>query len=200
MGDSPAVTAIEHIIYSQGAHLEESFSPSTSDAANFYNTYIDTWMLTDQDHDETDEENDSEELPLTVNDITNNRERKNELLKKRREKNSPLIWVMINRCWILKKKDMLISQFEKSNEGLNASISKISKTMESMGYAVQQCVGIIGTLIMQHSSPYQYFMNNQNIQSNATNVTKPNYNAGYDTAQCNFSSYVDEVKDISSNS
>ena len=95
---------------------------------------------------------------------------------------------------------MLISQFEKSNEGLNASISKISKTMESMGYAVQQCVRIIGTLMMQHSSPYQYFMNNQNIQSNATNVTKPNYSAGYDTAQCNFSSYVDEVKDISSNS
>ena len=93
-------------------------------------------MLTNQDHDETDEQNDSEELPLTVNDITNNRERKNELLKKRREKNSPLIWVMINRYWILKKKDMLISQFEKSNEGLNASISKISKTMESMGYAV----------------------------------------------------------------
>ena len=48
-------------------------------------------MLTNQDHDETDEQNDSEEIPLTVNDITNNRERKNELLKKRREKNSPLI-------------------------------------------------------------------------------------------------------------
>ena len=157
-------------------------------------------MLTNQDHDETDEQNDSEELPLTVNDITNNRERKNELLKKRREKNSPLIWVMINRCWILKKKDMLISQFEKSNEGLNASISKISKTMESMGYAVQQCVRIIGTLMMQHSSPYQYFMNNQNIQSNATNVTKPNYNAGCDTAQCIFSSFLDKVKDITSNS
>lgn len=95
---------------------------------------------------------------------------------------------------------MLISQLEKSNEGLNASISKISKTMESMGYAVQQCVRIIGTLMMQHSSPYQYFMNNQNIQSNATNVTKPNYNAGYDTAQCIFSSFLDKVKDITSNS
>ena len=91
MGDSLAVIAIEHSIYSQGEHLEESFSPSTSDVTNCYDTYIDTRMLTDQDHDETDEENDSEELPLTVNDITNNRERKNELLKNRREKNSRLI-------------------------------------------------------------------------------------------------------------
>ena len=76
MGDSPAVTAIEHSIYSQGVHLEESFSPSASDAANCYDTSIDTQMLTNQDHDETDEQNDSEELPLTVNDITNNREEK----------------------------------------------------------------------------------------------------------------------------
>ena len=91
MRDSLAVIAIEHRIYSQGEHLEESFSPSTSDVANCYDTYIDTRMLTDQDHDETDEENDSEELPLTVNDTTNNRERKNELLKNRREKNSRLI-------------------------------------------------------------------------------------------------------------
>ena len=35
---------------------------------------------------------------------------------------------------VLKRK--LISQFEKSDEELNASISKISKTMESMGYTV----------------------------------------------------------------
>ena len=99
---------------------------------------------------------------------------------------------------LLKRK--LISQFEKSDEELNASISKISKTMESIGNAMQQCIGKMGGLMMQHSSPYQYFMNNQNIQSNTNNVRRSNYNAGYDTAQRNFSTFVDEVNDVSSNS
>ena len=53
---------------------------------------------------------------------------------------------------LLKRK--LISQFEKSDEELNASISQISKTMESISNAIQQCVGITGGLMMQHSSPY----------------------------------------------
>ena len=69
---------------------------------------------------------------------------------------------------VLKRK--LISQFEKSDKELNASLSKISKTIESIGNPMQQCVGIMGGLMMQHSSSYQYFMNNQNIQSNANNV------------------------------
>ena len=69
---------------------------------------------------------------------------------------------------VLKRK--LISQFEKSDEELNASLSKISKTIEFIGNPMQQCVGIMGGLMMQHSSSYQYFMNNQNIQSNANNV------------------------------
>ena len=43
-------------------------------------------------------------------------------------------------------------------------------------------------------------MNNQNIQTNANNVRRPNYNAGYDTAQRSFSTFVDEVNNISSNS
>ena len=37
---------------------------------------------------------------------------------------------------LLKRK--LISQFEKSDEELNASISKINKTMESIGNAMQR--------------------------------------------------------------
>ena len=105
---------------------------------------------------------------------------------------------MEKKLCFLKRK--LISQFEKSDEELNASISKISKTIDSIGNAMQMCVGIMGRLMMQHSSPYQYFMNNQNIQSNANNVRRPNYNAGYDTAQRNFSTLVDEVSDVSSNS
>ena len=93
---------------------------------------------------------------------------------------------------LLKRK--LISQFEKADEELNASISKVSKTMESIiGNAMQQYVGVMGGLMMQHFSPYQYLMNNQNIQTNANNVRRPNYNAGYDTAQRNFSTFVDEV-------
>ena len=99
---------------------------------------------------------------------------------------------------LLKRK--LISQFEKSAEELNGNISKISKTMESISNAMQQCIGIMGGLMMQHSSPYQYFMNNQSIQSNANNVRRPNYNADYDTAQQNFFTFVDEVNDVSSNS
>ena len=79
---------------------------------------------------------------------------------------------------LLKRK--LISQFEKSDEELSASISKISKTMECSGSAMQQCVGIMGGLMMQHFSLYisciffvyssPIFMSNQNIQSNANNV------------------------------
>ena len=34
-------------------------------------------MLTHQENDETDEENDSEELPLRANDITNKKEQMN---------------------------------------------------------------------------------------------------------------------------
>ena len=49
-------------------HLEESFSPSTSDSTN----YNDMSMLTFQEEDATDDENNSEELPLTANDITKN--------------------------------------------------------------------------------------------------------------------------------
>ena len=83
---------------------------------------------------------------------------------------------------LLKRKP--ISQFEKSDEELKASISKIGKPMESIGNAMQQGVGIKGVLMMQHS-PNQCFMNNQNIQSNANNIKRPNYNAGYDTVQRN---------------
>ena len=163
-------------------------------------------MLTHQGNDETDEENDAEELPLTANDITtNDRERANEFLKNRREKklstrlgNDEQMLNIAKEDMLLKRK--LISQFEKSDEELNASISKISETMESIGNAMQQCVRIMGGLMMQHSSPYKYFMKNQNIQSNAKNVRRPNYNAGYDTAQHNFSTLVDEVSDVSSNS
>ena len=43
-----------------------------------------------QENDETDEENDSEELPLTADDITNNRERANEFLKNRQRKKKTL--------------------------------------------------------------------------------------------------------------
>ena len=99
---------------------------------------------------------------------------------------------------LLKRK--LISQFEKSVEELNTSISKISKTMKSIGNAMQQCVGIMGGLMLQYSSPNQYFMNNQNIQSNTNNFRRPYYNAGYDIAQRNFSTFVDEVNEVSSNS
>ena len=45
-------------------------------------------------------------------------------------------------------KRKLISQSEKSDEELNASISEISKTMEPIGNAMQQCVGIMGRFIM----------------------------------------------------
>ena len=83
---SPAVTAIENSIDSQRAHLEESFSSSTSDAANCNDTSIDMPTLTRQENDETDKENDSEELPLTANDTTNHREKANEFLKKQTRK------------------------------------------------------------------------------------------------------------------
>ena len=76
-------------------------------------------------------------------------------------------------------KGKLISQFEKSDEKLNVNISKISKTMESIGNAMQKYVGIMGGLMVQHSSLYQYFVNNQNIQSNANNVRRHHFNAGY---------------------
>ena len=51
------------------------------------------------------------------------------------------------------KEDMLlkrkpISQFEKSDEEFNVSISKIGKTMKSIGNAMQQCVGIMGVLMI----------------------------------------------------
>ena len=45
-GGSPAVTAKENSIDCQGAHLEESFSPSTSDGKNCNGTSIDMPMLT----------------------------------------------------------------------------------------------------------------------------------------------------------
>ena len=48
-------------------------------------------ILMHHEDNKTDEENDSEELPLTANDITNIRERTIEFLKNRREKNSPLV-------------------------------------------------------------------------------------------------------------
>ena len=74
---SPAVPAIENSPDSQGVHLKESFSPSTSDAANCNDTSVDMTMLTHQENDETDEENDSEELALRANDITNKKEQMN---------------------------------------------------------------------------------------------------------------------------
>ena len=91
-GNSPAVTAIENSIDSQRVHLEDSFSPSTRDATNCNDTSFDKPILTHQKNEETDEENDSEKLPLTANGITINRERVNEFLKYIREKkNSPLV-------------------------------------------------------------------------------------------------------------
>ena len=66
---SPAVPAIENSPDSQGVHLKESFSPSTSDATNCNDTSVDMTMLTHQENDETDEENDSEELALRTNDL-----------------------------------------------------------------------------------------------------------------------------------
>lgn len=74
-GGSPPVTAIENSIDSQGVHLEESFSPSTSDATSCNDTSIDMPKLIHQEKDEADKENDSEKLLLIANDITNNRER-----------------------------------------------------------------------------------------------------------------------------
>ena len=204
-GGNPAFTAIENRIDSQGAYLEESFSSLTSDATNCNDTSIDMSMLTHQENDEIDEENDSEELPLTANDITDNRERTNEFLKNRLEKKLSTRSGNDEQMINIAKEDMLskrklISQFEKSDEELNISISKISKTMESIGNAMQECVGIMRGLMMQYSSPYQYFINNQNIQSNTNNVRRSNYNAGYDTASRNFSTFVDERNDVSSNS
>ena len=140
-GGSPAVTAIENSIDSQAAHLEESFPPSANDATNCNGTSIDMPMLTHRENDETDEENDAKELPLTANDInTSDRERPNEFLKNKRGKklstrlgNDEEMLNIAKEDMILKKK--LISQFEKSDEELNASISKIGKTMESIGNA-----------------------------------------------------------------
>ena len=71
---------------------------------------------------------------------------------------------------VLKRK--LVSQFEKSEEELNASISKISKTMESIGNVIQQCVGIMGGLMLQHSSSYQYFMNQMQTVLEDLNITQ----------------------------
>ena len=59
-GGSPAFTTIENSIDSLGAHLEESFLPSTSDATNCNDTSIDMPMLTHQENEETDEEDDEE--------------------------------------------------------------------------------------------------------------------------------------------
>ena len=72
--------------------------------------------------------------------------------------------------------------------------------MKSTGNAKQQYVGIMRRLMMQYSSPNQYLMNSQNIQSNANDFRRPNYNTGSDIAQRNFSTFVDEVNDVSSNS
>ena len=153
-GCSPAFTAIENSIDSPGAHLEESFSPSTSDDTNCNNTLIDMPMLTHQENEETDEESDPEELPLIANDITTNEgERANEFLKIRREKALSTRVSNDEQMVNIAKEDMLlkrkpISQFEKSDEEFNVSISKIGKTMESIGNAMQQCVGIMGVLMM----------------------------------------------------
>ena len=131
-GGSPPVTAIENSIDSQGVHLEQSFSPSTSDATNCNDTSIDMTKLIQQEKDEADKENDSEELLLIANDITNNRERANEFLKNRQDKKLSIPLGNDEQMLNIAKKDVLlkrklISQFEKSDKELNASVSKITK-------------------------------------------------------------------------
>ena len=201
---SSAVTAIENSIDSQRAHLEDFFSPSTRDVTNCNDTSFDKPILTHQENDETDEENDSEQLPLTANDITNNRERVNEILKYARKKNISTGLENDEQMLNIAKEDVLlkrklISQFEKSVEELNTSISKISKTMKSIGNAMQQCWNNGRTdAAVFFTKPT--FYDNQNIQSNIKTFRRPNYNAGYDTAQRNFSTFVDEVNEVSSNS
>ena len=141
-GCSPAFTAIENSIDSQGAHLEESFSPSTSDDTNCNNTLIDMPMLTHQENEKTDKENNPEELPLTANDITTNEgERANEFLKIKREKTLSIRLCNDEQMLNIAKEDMFLkrklsSQFEKSDEEFNSSISKMGKTMESIGNAM----------------------------------------------------------------
>ena len=160
--------------------------------------------MTHQENDKTDEENDSEELPLTANDITSNRERVNEILKYVREKkfstglgNDQQMLNIAKEDILLKRK--LISQFEKSVEELNTSISKISKTMKSIGNAMQQC-GNNGRIDAAVFFTKPTFHDNQNIQSNTNNFRRPYYNAGYDTAQRNFPTFVNDVIEVSSNS
>ena len=88
--------------------------------------------LIQQEKDEADKENDSEELLLIANDITNNRERANEFLKNRQDKKLSIHLGNDEQMLNIAKKDVLlkrklISQFEKSDEELNASFSKITK-------------------------------------------------------------------------
>ena len=88
--------------------------------------------LIQQEKDEADKENDSEELLLIANDITNNRERANEFLKNRQDKKLSIPLGNDGQMLNIAKKDVLlkrklISQFEKSDEELNASVSKITK-------------------------------------------------------------------------
>ena len=126
---SPAAPAIENKD-SQGVHLKESFSPLASDTTTCNDTSIDISMLTHQENDETEEENDSKEFPLRANDITNNSERANEFLKNSREKklsahlgNDEQMLNIAKEDILLKRK--LIFHFEKSDEEL--------KTMEFVG-------------------------------------------------------------------
>ena len=88
--------------------------------------------LIQQEKDEADKENDSEELMLIANYITNNRERANEFLKNRQDKKLSIPLGNDEQMLNIAKKDVLlkrklISQFEKSDEELNASVSKITK-------------------------------------------------------------------------
>ena len=77
--------------------------------------------LIQQEKDEADKENDSEELLLIANDITNNRERANEFLKNRQDKKLSIPLGNDEQMLNIAKKDVLlkrklISQFEKSDE------------------------------------------------------------------------------------
>ena len=88
--------------------------------------------LIQHEKDEADKENDSEELLLIANDITNNRERANEFLKNRQDKKLSIPLGNDEQMLNIAKKDVLlkrklISQFEKSDKELNASVSKITK-------------------------------------------------------------------------
>ena len=107
---SPAITAIENSIDSQGAHLVESFSSSTCDATNCNDTSTDMPTLTHQENDETDKENDSEELPLTANDITNHWEKANEFLKNRQENKLSTHLGNDEQMLNISKEDMLLKR------------------------------------------------------------------------------------------